>query len=197
MKDQITGLEKSNSSLRKENTRLQLEMNDLKGEMSKTRQKAESLEQLLRNIQLNGAQSRAMGAWASREDTQVKADFADLNDAIRHWAEKFAIVSLARLYELGVVEFQELGKLSDQVTNLFSEGHLNRVPGNQAYDILPAMLLTALTTDDIYHRIFQNPWYFMESSSSLKMGQKDDSFLRIFGVLKNCSLAPVSILILC
>jgi hypothetical protein len=151
-------LHQQNESLQQEAIRLKDERDEMKQTIQSKDGALRVLTDLIQDVQQGGLEhaSQGQGSWASQDERKIMGEFQSLNGAIRSWADRFSKKS-----PLSDDQIRQLGDLSSRVTNVFTSGRAFG-EGQFTRDQLPTMLLSAILSQDVYTRVFANPWFFMD-----------------------------------
>ncbi|KAF5869579.1 uncharacterized protein Bfra_010775 [Botrytis fragariae] len=102
--------------------------------------------------------------WAPLEDSKVIEEFDRLKRDIRSWAKKHSKIDMPTI--LGVLDVHERKALTDVLKDVVVFKN-NELPQGLSPKKIPALLLTALASHNVYTTLFREPFFFLGGESVL------------------------------
>ncbi|KAF3401417.1 hypothetical protein DPV78_005474 [Talaromyces pinophilus] len=156
---------------------LEEEVRRLQGQIQAYDEGYQLLQQKLREAQEAAFRALKKGTWMPKEDHRVREEFVKLEENIRTWAKTYALSDISTL-QAKITETAEKNRVLSKLDGYY-DGDWDRLVSctkSLVQKRLPRILVQALLAKDIFEKIFDNPFFFLNEET-----EDEEQFRSPFG----------------
>ena len=156
---------------------LEEEVRRLQGQLQAYDEGYQLLQQKLREAQEGAFRALKKGTWMPKEDHRVREEFVKLEENIRTWAKTYALSDISTL-QAKITETAEMNRVLSKLDGYY-DGDWDRLVSctkSLVQKRLPRILVQALLAKDIFEKIFDNPFFFLNEET-----ENEEQFRSPFG----------------